>query len=169
VGGKVGHPAALLGALMLTLTVTASSSAGDVLDGVRRVTVSVDLGQPIDGVSGDELERRVVAFVAKLEPSLALDKSSTDRLHLTSTVRSYSSSELRGFRLPFSGTYAMGTVRLALRRAVEIVGGPPRTVSASVWERERQIATRGSAARGAVDRAVEELLDELRDARGRPR
>jgi hypothetical protein len=150
---------------MLTSTLAVTSSAGDVLDGVRRVAVSVDLRQPIEGISGDALERRVLTFVAKLKPSLALDKSSADRLHLTITVRSYSSSELRGFPLPFSGTYAMGTVRLALHRAVEIVGGPPRMVSAPVWERERQIATRESAARRAVDRAVEELLDELRDAR----
>ena len=162
----MAHRAALLGAVMLTLTLAVTSSAGDVLEGVRRVTVSVHLRQPIEGVSDEELERRVLTFVAKLEPSLTLDKSSADRLHLTITVRSYSSSELRGFPLPFSGTYAIGTVRLALHRAVEIVGGPSRMVSASVWDRERQIATRGSAARRAVDRAVEELLDELRDARG---
>lgn len=164
--GKLAHRAALLGAVMLALTLAVTSSAGSVLDGVRRVAVSVDVRQPIEGVLADELERRVVTFVAKLEHSLALDKSSTDRLQLTITVSSYSSSELRGFPLPFSGTYAIGTVRLTLHRAVEIVGGPPRIVSASVWERERQIATRGSAARGAVDRAVEELLDELRGVRG---
>jgi hypothetical protein len=157
---------ALFGAVTLALTLALTSSATGVLDGVRRVAVSVDVGQPIDGVSAEELRRRLVAFAGKLEPSLALDASSADRLQLTITVRSYSSSELRGFPLPFSGTYAIGTVRLTLHRAVEIVGGPPRIVSAHVWEAERQIATRRSAARGAVDRAVEELLDELRDVRG---
>jgi hypothetical protein len=158
----------LLGAVTLALSVALTASAAGVLDGVTRVALSIDVRPPIDGVvSGDELGRRVSTFVAKLEPSLALDESSADRLQLTITVRSYSSSELRGFPLPFSGTYAIGTVRLTLHRAVQIVGGPPRILSASIWERERQIATRESAARGAVDRAVEELLDELRDLRGR--
>jgi hypothetical protein len=160
---------ALLGAVSLALTVALTSSAAGVLDGVTRVAVSIDVRQPIDGVSGDELGRRVVAFVATLAPPLSLDESSADRLQLKITVRSYSSSELRGFPLPFSGTYAIGTVRLTLHRDVEIVGGPRRIASASVWERERQIATRASAARGAVDRAVEELLDDLRDVRGRSR
>jgi hypothetical protein len=154
---------------MLALTIALTSSAAGVLDGVTRVAVSIDLRQPIDGVSADELERRVATFIAKLEPSLSLDESSGDRLKMTITVRSYSSSELRGFPLPFSGTYAIGTARLTLYRDVKIVGGPPRIISASVWERERQIATRASYAREAVDRAVEDLLNDLRDVQGRSR
>ena len=160
---------ALLGAVTLALTVALTSSMADVLDGITRVAVSIDVRPPIDGVSGAELARRVGAFVAKLEPPLSPDDRSADRLQLTITVRSYSSSELRGFPLPFSGTYAIGTVRLALHRDVEVVGGPGHIVSASVWERERQIATRRSDARGAVDRAVDDLLNDLRDLRGRSR
>jgi hypothetical protein len=151
----------------LALTVALTASAAGVLDGVTRVAVSIDVRQPIDGVSADELGRRVLTFVAKLQPALALDESSADRLQLTITVRSYSSSALRGFPLPFSGTYAIGTVRLTRHRDVEIVGDPRRIVSASVWERERQIATRGSDARRAVDRAVEELLNDLREVHNR--
>ena len=158
----LAHRAALLGAVMLALMLAVTASAGGVLDGVRRVAVSVDIQPPMEGISGDELERHVITFVAKPEHALALDQSSADRLQLRITLRSYSSSELRGFPLPFSGSYAIGTARLTLHRAVEIVGGPPRIVSASVWEGERQIATRDSAARGAVHRAVEELLDEFR-------
>jgi hypothetical protein len=125
---------ALLGAVMLALTLAFTCSAAGVLDGLGRVAVRVNVRQPIAGVSGDELRRRLVTFVAKLEPSLALDESSADRLQLTITVRSYSSSELRGFPLPFSGSYAIGMVRrLTLHRAAEIVGGPPRSVSAIVW------------------------------------
>jgi hypothetical protein len=154
---------------MLALTVALTSSAAGILDGVTRVSVRIDISQPIVGVSADELERQVVALVAKLQPSLSLDESSADRFKLTIAVRSHSSSELRGFPLPFSGSYAIGTVRLSLHRDVELVGGPRRVVSASVWERERQIATRASYARGAVNRAVEELLDDLRDMRERSR
>lgn len=159
--------ATLLGAVVLALTLAPTCSAADVLDGLRRVAVCVDVRQPIAGVSGDELRRRLGTIVAKLEPPLAVDESSGDRLQLTITVRSYSSSELRGFPLPFSGSYAIGTVRLTLHRTAEIVGGPSRSVSAIVWERERQIATRASATSGVVDRAVEELLDELRHALGK--
>ena len=155
----------LLGGVLLGLTTALSCSATDVLDGVVRVAVAVELKQPLDGVAGDALAKRIVTLLAALEPPLAPDQGSTDQLRLTIAVRPYSSSELRGFQLPFSGTYAVGTVRLSLHRAVEIAGGRRRILSASVWERERQITTKGSAARAAIDRAVTQLVHEFGELR----
>jgi len=155
----------LLGGMLLGLTTALSCSATDVLDGVARVAVAVELKQPLDGVSGDALAKRIATLLAALEPPLPVDQGSTDRLRLTIAVRPFSSSDLRGFPLPFSGTYAVGSVRLSLHRAVEIAGSRPRIVSASVWERERQITTKGSAARSAVDRAVTQLLHEFGEVR----
>ena len=159
---------ALLGGVVLVLTGALPCAAASVLEGITHVAVGVDVTPPVQGVSHDPLARRVVTALATLRPPVTVDGTSSDRLRLTVTVRSYSSSELRGFPLPFSGTYAIGTVRLNLERAVEIVGSTPRSMSASIWQRERQIATRQSAVRQAIDRAVEELLGELLAEGGRP-
>jgi len=51
-------------------------------------------------------------------------------------VRSYSSSELRGFYLPLSQTYGIGPVRLAVERPAAIAG-LPAPVPAIVWQAER--------------------------------
>jgi hypothetical protein len=69
---------ALLGAVMLALTLALTCSAG-ILDGLGRVAVGVDVRQPIAGVSGGELRRRLVTFVGNLQPPLTLDESSADR------------------------------------------------------------------------------------------
>ena len=102
--------------MLLALTAAVSCPAAGVLDGVTRVAVVIELKQPLDGVSGEEVAKRVVTFLAALEPHLMVDQGSTDRLQLTIAVGSYSSSELRGFPLPFSGTYAVGSVRLSVIR-----------------------------------------------------
>src|SRR5688572_17984454 len=147
------------------LTTALSGSAASVLDGLTRLTVAIEVKQPVGGVSADDLRQRVLTSLAVREPDLMVAETSADRLQLTIAVSSYSSSELRGFPLPFSGTYAVGTLRLTLHRAVQIVGHPPGVVSASVWERERHIATRRSAAAQAVHRAMAELLDDFGAAR----
>jgi hypothetical protein len=150
--------------LLGLLTTAPSASAAGVLDGLTRLAVIIEVMQPV-GVSADDLRQRFLTSLAALEPDLMVAEGSADRLQLAIAVRSYSSSELRGFPLPFSGAYAVGTVRLTLHRAVQIVGGPPGVVSASVWERERHIATRSSAAARAVHRAMAELLDDFVAAR----
>ncbi|MEX2147142.1 MAG: hypothetical protein WED01_09045 [Candidatus Rokuibacteriota bacterium] len=149
---------------MLALMVGVAPAAAGVLDGVVRIAVSVDVEHPVEGIAAAALERRLTAFLADLAPALAPDAAAPDRLRLTVAVRPHSSSALRGFYLPFSGTYAIGTVRLGVERAVHLSGGAPRTVPAIVWQRERVVATRWAAAGAAVEGAVMELLDALRSA-----
>lgn len=157
------RPALLVGSILALVVIAAPAAAG-VLDAVVRIAVSVDMEHPVHGTAADALERRLAAFLVDLAPAPALDAASPDRLRLTVTVRPHSSSALRGYYLPFSATYAIGTVRLSLERAVHLAGREPRTVAAIVWQRERAIATRWAAAGAAVDGAVAELLETLKTA-----
>jgi hypothetical protein len=156
-------PALLAGSILALVAVVAPAAAG-VLDGVVRIAVSVDMEHPVEGTEADALERRLSAFLVEIAPALTLDAASPDRLRLTVTVRPHSSAALRGYYLPFSGTYAIGTVRLSLERTVQLPGAVPRTVPAIVWQRERAVATRQAAAGVVVDGAVAELLENLRTA-----
>ncbi len=156
-------PALFIGSMLALVVVVAPAAAG-VLDAVVRLAVSVDIEHPVEGTAADALERRLTAFLVDLAPALTLDAASPDRLRLTVAVWPHSSSALRGFYLPFSATYAIGTVRLSLEHAVHLPGRAPRTVPAIVWKGERAVATRRAAAGAAVDGAVGELLEALKTA-----
>jgi len=148
--------------MLFALVVMASPAAANVLDGVVRIAVRVDMEHAVDGVAAEVLERRVVAFVVELAPALTVDAASSDRLRLTVSVRRHSSTALRGFYLPFSATYAIGSVRLGVERAVQLWGRAATTVPAIVWQRERVVATRWAAAGMAVEGATVELLEALK-------
>ena len=161
-------PALLVG-WIFALAVAVTPAVAGILDDVARIAVSVEMEHPVEATAVDALERRLNAFLVDLAPALTLDAASPDHLRLTVAVRPYSSSALRGYYLPFSGTYAIGTVRISLERTVRLPGGVPQTVPAIVWQRERAVATRWAAAGAAIDGAVTELLETLRTAvvRGR--
>jgi hypothetical protein len=148
--------------VLLALLVTAAPAATPALDDITRLALDVELEHQVETVSTHDLRRRLVGLVTARRPAIALDAASTDRLRLTVAVRPYSSAALRGFPLPFSGTYAIGVVRLGLERAVQLPGPPPRSVPAIVWQRERIVATRWAVAGTAITDAVQQLLDALR-------
>jgi hypothetical protein len=152
----------LLAGSLFALVVMVSPSAAGVLDGVGRIGVGVEMEQAVEGVAAEVLERRLTAFVGDLGPALTLDAASPDRLRLTVSVRPHSSTALRGFYLPFSATYAIGSVRLGVERTVQLSGGAATTVPAIVWQRERVVATRWAAAATAVEGAAAELLEALK-------
>jgi hypothetical protein len=154
-------PALLIGSMLAIVAVVAPAAAG-VLDAVVRIAVSVDIEHPVEGTAADALERRLTAFLVDLAPALTLDAASPARLRLTVAVLPHSSSALRGFYLPFSATYAIGTVRLSVEHAVHLPARAPRTVPAIVWKGERAVATRRATAGAAVDGAVAELLEALK-------
>jgi hypothetical protein len=153
----------LLAAILL-LGLGATHGAADVLTGVGRVGLDVAIEHPIEGLRVDDLGRRLATFLSDQRPSITHDETSEARLRLAVAVRPHSATTLRGFWLPFSGQYAIGPVRLALERAVRLPGHSSREVTAVVWQRERIVTTRWSAAGAAVVRAVEELLAELHAA-----
>jgi hypothetical protein len=67
-----------------------------------------------------------------------------------------SATELRGFYLPFSGWYGLGSVRLAVERAVTVPGvaGPVRAV---VWQAERPVQTSWQRSGAAIVTLVDAL------------
>lgn len=144
------------------LLVVVTPAAASLLAGVVQLAISVDLEHPVKGAPPGELGRRVEAFLAELRPPIALDPASTDRLRLTVAVRPYSSSALRGYPLPFSGTYGIGPVRLEVERVVQLSDRAFSTLPAIVWQREEMVAARWAAAGPAIIDAVRHLLDTLR-------
>jgi hypothetical protein len=149
---------------LFALVMMVSPVAAGVLDGVVRIGVSVDMEQPLEGVAADALQQRLAASVPDLAPGLTVDAASTDRLRLTVSVRPYSSTALRGFYLPFSATYAIGTVRLGVERAVQLPERAATTVPAIVWQRQRVVATRWAEAGTAVHGAMVDLVEALKAA-----
>jgi hypothetical protein len=149
----------ILGLGLATVAVAAAAPGA-----VLRLAVVVDLEHPVKGADADDLGRSLASFVAARGPAVALDAASPDRLRLTVSVLPYSSTALRGFFLPFSGTYGIGPVRLSLERAVSLPGRTSPTFTAIVWQREQVVATRWSAAGAAIGVAVQDLLDALQAA-----
>ena len=88
-------------------------------------------------------------------------------------MQAKNASELRGFWLPLSGTYAIGYVRLEVERAVTLPGPAASvpTVPAVVWQADQVIAGPWRQADGKIYDAVEKLtaafLEDYRRTRGR--
>lgn len=146
---------------------TAQAQPGQGLQGLRRVAVEVALEPDHPAVLPEELERRLEEALRQSQPAPRVDPDSTDLLRLIVSVRNITSSELRGFYLPLSGSYGIGTVRLAVIRGVTIPG-VAAPVPAVVWQAERHARApwRGSAAEiaGFVDELVGAFLDDYRQA-----
>ena len=75
--------------------------------------------------------------------------------------RPVSATTLRGFWLPFSGVYGVGTLRLAVERMVT-VPGVERAVPAVVWQAERTVAGPWRKADQEIARSLDEMAAELR-------
>jgi hypothetical protein len=83
-----------------------------------------------------------------------------DRIRLTVSVRPVSATTLRGFWLPFSGVYGVGTLRLAVERMVTLPG-VARAVPAVVWQAERALAGPWRNADQDIARSLDEMAAEL--------
>src|SRR5262249_58608475 len=90
-------------------------------------------------VSCEDCRHGVGAGLRAAGPGLTLEPASPTRLRLTVQVRPYNATALRGFWLPFSGTYGIGPVRLSVERTAT-VAGVSAPLSASVWQAEGQAA-----------------------------
>ncbi len=143
----------------------AGSEGGDPggFGGLARVALEIGMSPDLEGLE-DEVRLRVEAALVERQPTLLLDAGSPSRLRLAVSVRAHSASVLRGFWLPFSGQYAIGSVRLMVERMVNLPGGgSPATGSlpAVVWQAERSIAGPWGSADAQVLAAVDELLATL--------
>jgi len=126
------------------------------LQGLRRVSVEITFSPAHRGVPTDDAQGRIEEVLrGSLPAAPVIDARSPDRLRLIISVREVSSSELRGFYLPFSGSYGIGLVRLAVERAVTLPG-QSAPVRAIVWQAERH-------ARADWRRSAAEILDIAQD------
>ena len=123
---------ALLCALVAGLSCPAAAEPSRALTGLVTVGIDVELAASQESVSAEQLTQRIRARLREGAPALTLDPAARDRLRLGVAVRPHGASALRGFWLPFSGTYGIGLVRLSLERVVTIAGVRD-PVRASVW------------------------------------
>jgi hypothetical protein len=150
----------VLAALVVHLAAAAAAAAEPwaALKPVRRVAVDVAFDPDHPRVAPEELERRLEETLQRATPAPRVDPQSTDVLRLTVSVRQVSANDLRGFYLPFSGSYGIGVVRLALERPVTMPG-LPQPMPAVVWQAERVARAGWLQSAQEVMAHLEELVD----------
>ena len=144
---------AVFAAALLAVVVSASAEG---LTGVRGVSLSVELQHPLDALSVEGLLARLEDGVSRAEPPIRVRDDAPNRLRLVVSIRPVSATVLRGFWLPFSGTYAIGAVALEMERRVT-APGIPHSFPAIVWREERAAAGPWPT----VDVEIMRLTDEL--------
>jgi len=156
---------ALSAALVLAVTSVSLAAAEPArgLAGLTTIGVDVDLDPSQESLSPEQLARRIDARLRSAAPALILDPASATRLRLTVVVRPYSATTLRGFWLPFSGTYGIGPVRLSVERTAMVTGMSTPLV-ASVWHAERQAAGPWRESPAEIFKLLDEALSEFLDA-----
>jgi len=141
----------------------AAAEPARALAGLSTIGVNVDLDPSQESLSAERLAQRIQARLSEGAPALTLGPVGRDRLRLTVAVRPYGATALRGFWLPFSGTYGIGPVRLSLER-MAIVVGVPEPVRANVWHAERQAAGPWRDSPVEILKLVDETLADFLDA-----
>jgi hypothetical protein len=166
--GPTASPLALPIALTLLLARGEPAPAAErweALQSLPRVAVEITFSPNHPDLTPEEVRSRLEEALRRSPPAPAVDPASADRLRLAVSVRSYSTSDLRGFYLPLSQTYGIGPVHLSVERPA-VISGLPTPVRATVWQAERQAKSRwrGSAAE-ILDLADELAASFLRDYR----
>jgi hypothetical protein len=154
---------AIAAVLMVGLLASAVAASAQGFAGVRRVSLAVDLQHPVDALSVEDLIARLEDGVRHAEPAMGVGEGTTDRLRLVVSVRPVSATTLRGFWLPFSGTYAIGFIALEMERLVT-APGIRGTFPAVVWQAERTAAGPWPAAAAEIRRLTDELIGEWLEA-----
>jgi len=152
--------------VVVSAATTAVAAELDGLTGLRLVRVNLDVGHPLDPTTADNLVARLVNTLRRADPPITIADTAPDRIVLTVAVRPASATALRGFWLPFSGTYGVGAVRLAVERVVTLPGAP-RAFPAFVWQTERIVASPWRETDQEIARLLDEMVAELLEARRR--
>jgi hypothetical protein len=140
------------------------------LRGVKRVAIEIVFTPDHPQLAPEVMEKRLEDALLASPAAPRPDPKSTDRLRLVVAVREVSGNDLRGFYLPLSGTYGIGTVRLAVERQVVVAGergtaaGAP--IPALVWQVDRQAhgpwRRSGAEIMALVDDLVATFIEDLR-------
>ena len=154
---------ALSVALLLAAPFVGRATAEPALAGLTTIGVDVALHPSQESLSSDELKHRIEARLRAAAPGLTLDPASSTRLRLTVLVRPYNATALRGFWLPFSGTYGIGPVRLSVERTATVASvSTPLLVS--VWQAERQAAGPWRESPAEIVKLLDQALSDFLDA-----
>jgi hypothetical protein len=156
---------ALSVALLLAAPSVAQATADptSALAGVTTIGVDVELHPSQESLSPAQLAHRIETRLRAAAPALTVDPASPTRLRLTVLVRPYNATALRGFWLPFSGTYGIGPVRLSVERTA-MVTGTSEPVLASVWHAERQAAGPWRESPAEIFTLLDQALADFLDA-----
>jgi len=133
------------------------------LAGLTMIGVDVELDPSQTSFSSAQLMRQIDSRLRAAAPTLTIDPASSSRLRFSVLVRPYSATALRGFWLPFSGTYGIGPVRLSVERTA-MVTGMSMPLLASVWHAERQAAGPWRESPAEIARLLDETLSDFLDA-----
>jgi hypothetical protein len=128
------------------------------------VSLGVEIAHPLEAMTARELTGRLAAGLRAADPPLVIDDGAPDRLRLTISVRPMGATTLRGFWLPFSGTYGIGALRLGVERMVSFPG-LPRAFPALVWQTERTVGSSWRETNRQIVRLIDEMVAELLEAR----
>jgi hypothetical protein len=142
--------------LLLLFTV-----AGPAIADERRSNVSIEIEHSPPATTMEGLRSRLVAALCGAGPLTTIGSGVATRIRLTVSVRPVSATTIRGFWLPFSGTYGVGSVRLAVERMVT-VPDTERAVPAVVWQAERAVAGPWRKADQEIARSLDDMAAELR-------
>jgi hypothetical protein len=150
-------------AILFAATGTATEAG---LTRLGSVDVDVEIDPALDTISAHDLAARVVDGLRRADPPLAVAEGAPDRVRLTVAVRPVSATTLRGFWLPFSGTYAVGAVELGVVRMVALPG-TASPFPAVVWGTRRQVGAPLRLAEPEIARLIDDMLAELLATRRR--
>ncbi len=126
------------------------------LAGLKRVALDIAFSPIHSGVPVEDVQQRMEEVLRSgLPQAPVVDAKSADRLRLLVSVWEISTTDLRGFWLPFSRSHGIGVVRLAVERMVTIPGATS-PVRAIVWQSEAQ-------ARAAWRESATEILQIAED------
>jgi hypothetical protein len=130
----------------------------------RQVSLSVEIVYPLPTMTAEALTAHLVTALRESEPSLITREGLPDRIRVIVSVRPMSATILRGYWLPFSGTYGIGAVRLAVERLVNLPGAS-RPFPALVWHTERIVGSSWQVTDREIARLVDEMISEMVEAR----
>jgi len=134
---------------------------------LRQVSLGVEVASPLPTTTVESLTAHLVTALREREPSLTTRDGLPDRIRVVVSVRPMSATTLRGFWLPFSGTYGVGAVRLAVERLVSLPGAS-RPFPALVWHTERLVGGPWHMTDREIGTLVDEMISEMVEARRQP-
>jgi hypothetical protein len=130
---------------------------------LRQVRLGVEVTHPLPAMTTEDLATHLVLALQAADPAITVQEHAVDRIQLAVSVHPMNATTLRGFWLPFSGTYGIGTLRLTVERRVT-VSGVSRPVPATLWQAERPVGGPWKTTDTQIVRLLHEMVADLVEA-----